>query len=173
MPSTFDEDRSPKIRSDAGLDPREALWDAPVEVLRGAESVNRMVIRLFKEARRELLMFVGRPMLGDADVAEAFRDLQQRGVIVRQILPREFLESGDAECRSFVDSLQNSLASTGRQADQLPGKLAVIDGRIGLVSLTSHAGAGHQAVVLRQRNLVLHLRASFEQHWERAAPVSD
>ncbi|GEM_PF-4556720 len=173
MPSTFDEDRPPKIRSDAGLDPREVLWDAPVEVLRGAESVNRMVVRLFKEARRELLMFIGRPMLGDDDVAEAFRDLQRRGVTVRQILPCEFLASGDEESRAYVDALQSSLASTGRQAEQLPGKLAIVDGRIGLVSLTAQAGFGHQAVVLRQRNMVLHLRASFEQHWERAAPVVD
>ena len=171
MPSTFDEDRSPKTRSDAGLDPREALWDAPVEVLRGAESVNRMIVRVFKEARRELLMFVGRPMLGDSDVADAFRDLQQRGVAIRQIVPSEFLDSGDDESRRYVDALLSSLASTGRRADQLPGKLVVVDGRIGLVSLTSQAGVGHQAVVMRQRNMVLHLRASFELHWDRSAPV--
>lgn len=171
MPPTFDEDRTPKVRSEADPEQSGSLWDAPAELLRGVESVNRMVVRLFSEARRELVLFIGRPMLADSEVESAFRDLQERGVAVRQILSADFLLSDDAESRRYVDTQRRQLANTGRRVDELPGKLIVVDRRVGLVALNQETGVAHQAMIMRHRNLVVHLQASFENHWQRAATV--
>jgi phosphatidylserine/phosphatidylglycerophosphate/cardiolipin synthase-like enzyme len=155
----------------AGTQLRRNLWDAPVEILTGADTVNRTVARLFTEARREVLLFMGQPMLADRRVEAAFRDLQARGVEVRQILPRDFLSADDPGSRRYVDAQRRSLASTARLADSLPGKLIIVDRRVGLVSLNRQTGSKHQASILRHRDLVSHLVSSFVMHWEQAQHV--
>jgi phosphatidylserine/phosphatidylglycerophosphate/cardiolipin synthase-like enzyme len=157
----------------AGADPSRTLWDGPIEILRGAEAVNRAVASLFREARREVLLFMGLPMLANPAVEAAFADLQARGVSVRQILSREFLLADDAGSRKYVEAQSGRLADTGRVLNDLEGKLIIVDHRVGVVALNRETGAAHQTSILRHRDLVAHLVSSFELHWELAERMRD
>ena len=140
-------------------------WQGPVRLLRGAEPVLRTASRLFQEARRELQLFLAPPMMATDEAWHAYADLRRRDVPTRELIDASFLEGDDAGSRHYLDLYREHLRANGRRHERLPGKLVVVDRRVALLSINRLPGSEHQALLVQHRGLIVHLLASFEQHW--------
>lgn len=138
------------------------------QVLGDAEAVAAWYTRLQHEAQREFLAF-DRPPYVSASLDPVEATALDRGVEWRAIYTIESFDTG-----TTWDEVAG-LAEQGEQAriaPDLPVKLAIVDGRSALVSLTLEPGR-ITGLVTSSAPLVEALRQLFEFHWARSLPVGE
>ncbi|WP_166408963.1 helix-turn-helix domain-containing protein [Labedella phragmitis] len=138
------------------------------QVLGDADAVAAWYTRLQHEARREFLAF-DRPPYVSASLDPVESTALDRGVEWRAIYTIESFDTG-----TTWDEVAG-LAEHGEQAriaPDLPVKLAIVDRRSALVSLTLDSGRV-TALVTSSAPLVDALRQLFEFHWARSLPLGD
>ncbi|WP_159011880.1 helix-turn-helix transcriptional regulator [Streptomyces sp. NRRL F-5123] len=145
---------------------RLARSDAPVEVLSGAVAIRRWLVTMQREARSSV-----RTMMPAMPVAvinyqdnldEAERDMMRRGVRLRTVVQRAWLEDA-----AFARSLAEVVAE-GQDisvADTVPTKLLIVDDDIGLIPVDPDLDdAGEPvALVVHRSGLLTALISLFEQ----------
>jgi len=137
-------------------------------VLTDPDTVAAWYARLQHQATREFLSF-DRPPYVSASFDPFEAEVLARGVDWRAIYTLASFDEG-----STWDEVEG-LAEQGEQAritDELPVKLAIVDGEIALVSLTLEPGRV-DALITHASPLVQALRELFEFHWARAVPLPD
>jgi DNA-binding NarL/FixJ family response regulator len=137
-------------------------------VLADADAVAAWYTRLQHQARTEFLAF-DRPPYVSASLDPVEATALTRGVEWRAIYTIESFDDG-----TTWDEVAD-LAAQGEQAriaPDLPVKLAVVDRRTALVSLTLEPGR-ISALVTSSQPLVDALRQLFEFHWARSLPLGD
>jgi DNA-binding NarL/FixJ family response regulator len=139
-----------------------------VLVLTDPDAVAAWYARFQHEARREFLAF-DRPPYVSASFDPFQAEVLARGVDWKAIYTIDSFDGG-ATWDEVVE-----LAAQGEQAritDQLPLKLAIVDGEAALVSLTLEPGR-IDALVTYSPPLVAALRELFGFHWSRATPLAE
>lgn len=148
--------------------PSVAAAEAPVDLIRGRESVVLRFRQIQEMARRELLILDKPPYVMEPDAQHRLQqELQDRGVRYRTIYDRDALGPSDR-----VEQLRQ-LAAHGEEARVLAGvpmKLVVADRRVGLAPHDLFGGS-QSAVLLRASALLDGLVTLFEILWEQATPL--
>ncbi|MYW10282.1 hypothetical protein GT034_18290 [Streptomyces sp. SID2563] len=142
---------------------------APVEVLSGPAAIRRRLLTMQRQARTEVCTLVPArhvpPVLSFADNHEEVdAELTDRGVNVRTVVEREWLEDPQAA------HLLASCVAQGQQisvTEKLPIKLAIVDRRIALLPLDPERETEPVALVVHRTGLLTALVSLFEQHFER------
>ena len=136
------------------------------QVLGDADAVAAWYTRLQHEARHEFLAF-DRPPYVSASLDPVESTALDRGVEWRAIYTIESFDTGTTwdEVAELAE-----LGEQARIAPDLPVKLAIVDGRSALVSLTLEPGR-ITGLVTSSGPLVDALRQLFEFHWARSMPL--
>ncbi|MGZ2361365.1 hypothetical protein LRE75_32600 [Streptomyces sp. 372A] len=142
---------------------------APVEVLSGPAAIRRRLLTMQRQARTEVCTLVPArhvpPVLSFADNHdEVDAELTDRGVNVRTVVEREWLEDPQAA------HLLASCVAQGQHisvTEKLPIKLAIVDRRIALLPLDPERETEPVALVVHRTGLLTALVSLFEQHFER------
>ncbi|WP_329623555.1 helix-turn-helix transcriptional regulator [Streptomyces sp. NBC_01255] len=141
---------------------------APVEVLSGAAAIRRRLVEMQRKARREVRSLV--PTMDRAvaitfedNVDEVERESMRRGVVVRSVVARAWLEEPRA-ARWLTD-----LASEGQRivvTESLPIKLVVVDEDVALLPLDPEREETEPvALVVHRSGLLTALISLFEQYF--------
>ncbi|MCD0484013.1 helix-turn-helix transcriptional regulator [Streptacidiphilus sp. ASG 303] len=142
---------------------------APVEVLTGAAAIRGRLLSMQQDAVDEVCSMVPAirtQVITFADNAEAAEhDLRQRGVAIRSVVARGWLERpGTAEALT-------GMVAQGQQisvVDDLPIKLVVVDRRVALLPLDpDREDAEPAALVVHRTGLVVAMASLFEQYFAR------
>ncbi|MCS5717226.1 LuxR C-terminal-related transcriptional regulator [Herbiconiux sp. CPCC 205763] len=148
--------------------PPTGIDQTQTTVLADADAVAAWYTRLQHQARTEFLAF-DRPPYVSASLDPVEATALGRGVEWRAIYTIESFDDG-----TTWDEVAD-LAAQGEQAriaPDLPTKLAIVDRRTALVSLTLEPGR-ISALVTSSQPLVDSLRQLFEFHWARSLPLGD
>ncbi|MFJ4900212.1 helix-turn-helix transcriptional regulator [Streptomyces sp. NPDC088727] len=153
---------------------------APVEVLSGAAAIRRRLLTMQKQAMSEVCSLVPagsapKVLTFEDNHEEAEPDLMRRGVTLRSVVEREWLE------RPETATLLASCVGQGQHisvTDRLPIKLVMVDRRIALLPLAPESEAEPVALVVHRTGLLTALGSLFEEHFEkgwrlRASGVAD
>lgn len=125
--------------------------------------------RLLARSSREYLEFSRRPYAVDPVSEPRVEEAIERGAQCRLIFEARDL---DANHRRVLKNLAKAGAAV-RVADDLPLKLALFDGRFGMIALVDPVLTRPQmtALVFEHEALASALRGMFLDHWERAKPL--
>ena len=125
--------------------------------------------RLLARSAKEYLEFSRRPFAVDPVSEPRLHEALQRGAQCRLIFETRDL---DANHRRMLRNLSKSGAAV-RIAEELPLKLALFDGRFGMIALVDPVLTRPQltALVFDHEVLAQALRGMFLEHWERAKPL--
>ncbi|MBY8883123.1 helix-turn-helix domain-containing protein [Actinacidiphila acidipaludis] len=151
---------------------------APVEVLTGTDAIRRRLAAVEREARYELRAMVPAMPAGTVSATgdyldDAERDAVRRGVRVRTVVQRSWLEDG-ATARLLAES-----AARGRRisvVDDVPTHLVIADRDLALLSLDPGRDAsGEPAALVVHRGglltaLITLFELCFEQGWRLRPP---
>ena len=125
--------------------------------------------RLLARSTTEYLEFSRRPYAVDPISEPRVKDALARGADCRLIVETRDLDAAHKKAlRAFAKS-----GVEVRVADELPLKLALFDGRFGMIALVDPVLTRPQitALVFEHDVLASALRGLFQDHWERAHPV--
>ncbi len=144
-----------------------AIWDL-VEVVSGQDAVIQRILQVQRSAQREVLVFDRPPYATDDATANSSEvEHLQRGVRARVVYDRSALE-----IPGQLEEIRG-LAAQGeeaRVAEDVPMKMLIADGRVGLVPLRlSDESAG--IVLIHASALLDALTALFEAFWRMASPI--
>ncbi|MET9918206.1 helix-turn-helix transcriptional regulator [Streptomyces sp. NPDC059605] len=142
---------------------------APVEVLSGPAAIRRRLLTMQRQARGEVCTMVPTrrvpPVLSFADNhAEVDSEMTRRGVAVRSVVEREWLE------RPETAAVLASCVAQGQHVsvtDRLPIKLVIVDRRIALLPLDPERETEPVALVVHRTGLLTALGSLFDLHFER------
>ncbi|MEU6877126.1 helix-turn-helix transcriptional regulator [Streptomyces sp. NPDC046712] len=149
---------------------------APVEVLSGAAAIRRRLVTMQREARHEVRSMV--PAMRAAAVItfednfdEAERDSMRRGLTLRSVVARSWLEDPNAT------NWLARLAADGQRIvviDDVPIKLIIMDGECALLPLDPERDETEDpvALVVHRSGLLTALMSLFEQYFEKGWRVS-
>jgi DNA-binding CsgD family transcriptional regulator len=140
-----------------------------IEVVTGVDAIRHRFLQLQHAARTQLRNFVTAPFVAVPPGENAGEHAAiDRGVSVRVVLERAVLaEPGMLD--ETVESLRNGVQV--RVVKELPMKLVLADGDIGLVPLAAEQGGEPGAVLLHRSGLLAALDALFETAWRQAHPL--
>ncbi|WP_066042055.1 helix-turn-helix domain-containing protein [Herbiconiux solani] len=148
--------------------PPTGIDQTQTSILTDADAVAAWYTRLQHQARTEFLAF-DRPPYVSASLDPVEATALDRGVSWRAIYTIESFDDGT----TWEEVAE--LAEQGEQAriaPELPVKLAIVDGRAALVSLTLEPGR-ISALVTSSAPLIDALRQLFEFHWARSLPLAE
>ncbi|MGD8169549.1 helix-turn-helix domain-containing protein [Herbiconiux sp. P16] len=148
--------------------PPSGIDQTQTTVLADADAVAAWYTRLQHQARTEFLAF-DRPPYVSASLDPVEATALRRGVEWRAIYTIESFDDG-----TTWDEVAD-LAAQGEQAritTDLPTKLAIVDRRTAMISLTLEHGQV-SALVTSSQPLVDALHQLFEFHWARSLPLGD
>ncbi len=160
-----------KLRQDYTNSARRRADDPSVSVV-NAEEAPQLAVDLLTTARSEVLLFhtsgfENLALFSDSawTVGEVSR-LRSAGARLRCIYEKQFLElpQGRETVERFASSGLESKA-----IHKLPTPMVLVDSRVALVPLHAQEAAG--AVMFRRGAATDLLRAAFELHWGRGAPL--
>ncbi|MEU3687660.1 helix-turn-helix transcriptional regulator [Streptomyces narbonensis] len=148
---------------------------APVEVLSGAAAIRRRLLEMQRKARHEVRSLV--PAMDRAvaitfedNVDEVERESMRRGVVVRSVVARAWLEEPRA-ARWLTD-----LVSEGQRiavTESLPIKLVVVDEDVALLPLDPERDMTEPvALVVHRSGLLTALISLFEQYFALGRELS-
>ncbi|WP_318211116.1 MULTISPECIES: helix-turn-helix transcriptional regulator [unclassified Streptomyces] len=143
---------------------------APVEVLTGAAAIRRRLVEMQRKARHEVRSLVpamGRPVAitFEDNVDEVERETMRRGVVVRSVVARAWLEEPRAA------RWLTTLASEGQRiavTESLPIKLVMVDDDAALLPLDPERDETVEepvALVVHRSGLLTALISLFEQYF--------
>lgn len=141
-----------------------------VEVISGRDAIVQGFIQLQRGATREMLVFDRPPYalrMGDNEPLEL--ELLARGVRCRVVYDRAAIEY--PQRMEFVEKTMAS-GEKARIAEALPMKLAIADGRLGLVPMALEDPGLEAALLVHASPLLQALVMLFELFWERGVPFS-
>ena len=147
--------------------PPSGIDQTQTTILADADAVAAWYTRLQHQARSEFLAF-DRPPYVSASLDPVESTALDRGVRWRAIYTIESFEDGTT-WEEVADLAEKG--EEARIAPELPVKLAIIDGRAALVSLTLEPGR-ISALVTSSPPLIDALRQLFEFHWARSLPLA-
>lgn len=138
----------------------------PVEVVTGREEISRCFLRLQQSAVRDVCAF-DRPPYVHAAGNPVEPSVLARGVRWRAVYHPESLERPGAltEIRKLV-----ALGEQARVLADVPFKMHLVDGRVGMVALDADT-ATVRAAVVHPSALLDALAMVFESCWARATPL--
>ncbi|MEU7001772.1 helix-turn-helix domain-containing protein [Nonomuraea sp. NPDC046570] len=143
-----------------------------VEVLPSRSALRQQLRLLQDNARHEVVYFcraghVAMPSEENAEEPAALR----RGVRYRVIYERALLEQPGMPA-SLAHGI--GLGEQARAVPELPVRMAIADGELGVLPLVQHVNAGAEptAALVRRGSLLDALTALFESQWERATPLA-
>jgi DNA-binding CsgD family transcriptional regulator len=138
----------------------------PVEVVTGREEISRWFLQMQQSAVRDVCAF-DRPPYVHAAGNPVEPSVLARGVRWRAVYHPEALDQPGAltEIRKLI-----ALGEQARVLADVPFKMHLVDGRVGLVALDSDT-ATVQAAVVHRSTLLDALAIVFESCWARATPL--
>ncbi|MGW1692929.1 helix-turn-helix transcriptional regulator [Streptomyces sp. NPDC002399] len=147
---------------------------APVEVLSGPAAIRRRLLTMQRQARSEVRTLVPTrhvpAVLSFADNhEEADFELMRRGVVVRSVVERAWLEHPETA------TVLASCVAQGQQisvTDRLPIKLVIVDRRIALLPLDPERENEPVALVVHRTGLLTALGSLFDEHFEKGWRLS-
>jgi len=124
---------------------------------------------MLAEVAQEYVEFSRPPFAADQIETELIRQARERGVHCRLLVEPEFVERYQDE----VGAEYTALGVEIRQVSGLPMKLAVFDGRRGLIALLDPTVTNPvwTTVVFEHDAMGQAMQGLFENHWSRAAPA--
>ncbi|MGW2281221.1 helix-turn-helix transcriptional regulator [Streptomyces sp. NPDC001770] len=144
---------------------------APVEVLSGAAAIRRRLLLMQEQATTEVcnLMPLGQPehsvITHEDNHAETEAVLMRRGIALRSVIERDWLESPGISAALEVYIAQGQQISV---VDKLPIKLVIVDRRIALLPLEpGREDVDQVALVVHRTGLLVALSSLFEAQFER------
>jgi DNA-binding CsgD family transcriptional regulator/DNA-binding MarR family transcriptional regulator len=153
----------------ASLRRRDA--DQLVEVLTGAAAIRQQIRNLQQSARHEIVWFckAGHVAMTSEENAEEF-DALATGIRYRVLYEQALLEEP-----GMIENVAAGIrhGEEARAVAELPVRLAIADGRIGLCPLVPVAdGLGEPtAALIRDSSLLAACAALFESYWDRGSPI--
>lgn len=139
-----------------------------IEVVHGRDAFAQRYVQLLRSASKEVLAFDKPPYVtGGRECNEIELDRLRAGVRWRGIYDRQALElAGSLE----VIPRMIAAGEQARTVADLPLKLAIADGRLGLIPLNVQLGR-EEAVIVHSSPLLAALISLFDALWERATPL--
>lgn len=137
-----------------------------VQVIPGEKAVMHHMLQIVSQAEREVLVFSRPPYPLRDNKAE--RDGLARGVKYRFIYDHAALDER-AHLKQIEDAVL--LGEQARVLPQLPMKLTIADGRIGLVSVSIRGSDLKSALIVHPSSLLDALIMLFEVLWREAVPL--
>lgn len=125
--------------------------------------------RLLARSKTEYMEFSRRPHAVDPVAEPRVKEALERGADCRIIVEARDVDAAHKKAfRAFAKS-----GAEVRVADELPLKLALFDGRFGMISLVDPIATRPQmtALVFEHDALAAALRQLFQEHWQRAQPL--
>jgi sugar-specific transcriptional regulator TrmB len=125
--------------------------------------------RLLARSKTEYLEFSRRPHAVDPVSEPRVKEAIERGADCRILIEARDVDTSHKKVfRAFAKS-----GAEVRVAEELPLKLALFDGRFGMISLVDPVVTRPQmtALVFEHDALAAALRQLFQDHWQRAQPV--
>lgn len=142
-----------------------------VEVLTGAAAIRQQIRNLQQSARHEIVWFckAGHVAMTSEENDEEF-DALDSGIRYRVLYEQALLEEP-----GMIANVAKGIrgGEEARAVATLPVRLAIADGRIGLVPLVPAAdGLGEPtAALIRDSSLLAAFAALFESYWDRGSPI--
>jgi sugar-specific transcriptional regulator TrmB len=126
--------------------------------------------KLLTEARTEYLEFSRPPYAVDPLDAEQVIQARSRGVSCRVLVEHGTLDSAHER---FLSEYRSAGVEV-RQVEQVPMKMAVMDGRTGMLALLDPVitKPSWTSVVFEHEGMAEAMRSLFEDYWRRATPGS-
>ncbi|MFF3836488.1 helix-turn-helix transcriptional regulator [Streptomyces sp. NPDC001930] len=156
---------------------RSRAGGAPVEVLTGAAAIRQRLVEMQRKARREVRSLV--PLMGrtvaisfEDNLDEVEREAMRRGVVVRAVVARAWLE--DPRAARWL----TALASEGQRiavTESLPIKLVMVDDDVALLPLDPERDERVEepvALVVHRSGLLTALISLFEQYFALGRELS-
>lgn len=144
----------------------EGRVTGPVEVVTGREEVSRCFLRLQESAVREVCHFDRPPYV------HAVGNPAEPSVLARGVLWRAIYHPDSLDCPGALTEIRKLIA-LGEQARVLadvPFKMYLVDGRVGMLALDDDT-ATVRAAVVHPSTLLDALVMVFESCWARATPL--
>jgi len=145
-----------------------SLWAPPVEIVKGMRQIHRALEEHISMARETIDVFGKMPQDPSLEVAEAIRSSVAAGAKLRMLCEPGYYESKGARAEEIA--ILYAAEAERREIDALPTKLAILDGRTAIASVSRLGEEDSMILVLRNVGLVEHFRTSFETSWARARP---
>ncbi|MFD9542135.1 helix-turn-helix transcriptional regulator [Streptomyces sp. NPDC060022] len=144
-----------------------------IEVVTGAQAVSQRFSQLQLGAERELCLLIrSQPLAVSAEENTAEVLAMARGVKYRVVIGREMFpgrEGGTVDLAGLAESLGRGMEV--RVVDEVPTKLVIADGSLGMLPLSDPA-TEPAALVARSSGLLVSLVALFEQVWSQGLPLT-
>jgi DNA-binding CsgD family transcriptional regulator len=138
-------------------------WSTPVEVITDVNQIASTLTHYARVARRELLtVSTLSPMRTDEHGRIANRQAIERGVVVRSICQQQALQ--DSHSRNHLAEL-SARGGHVRLTSTAAGRSAIVDRQVGLLLVGPASGPAASLTVVRDRNVVSWMVATFEQLW--------
>jgi DNA-binding CsgD family transcriptional regulator len=142
-----------------------------VEVVTGAEAVNRRFEDLQRMAKREVQCLDTPPYAGQSGTPNDVElEALDRGVVYRGIYDRAALEAGPGTINAIARYV--AAGEEARLINHLPMKLATIDRELGFIPLQVDQTDIDKFLVIRPCSLLDTLLYVFDTLWELATPIS-
>ncbi|MCX4392356.1 helix-turn-helix transcriptional regulator [Streptomyces sp. NBC_00264] len=147
---------------------------APVEVLSGPAAIRRRLLTMQRQARTEVCTLVPARRVPavlsfEDNHEEVDSEMMDRGVTVRSVVEREWLEHPETAAVLASCVAQGQHISV---TDRLPIKLAIVDRRVALLPLDPEREAEPVALVVHRTGLLTALVSLFEEHFEKGWRLS-
>ncbi|MFE9817650.1 helix-turn-helix transcriptional regulator [Streptomyces sp. NBC_00236] len=147
---------------------------APVEVLSGPAAIRRRLLTMQRQARSEVCTMVPARHVPailsfEDNHDEVDTEMMSRGVTVRSVVEREWLE------HPATADILASCAAQGQHisvTDRLPIKLAIMDRSVALLPLDPDREAEPVALVVHRTGLLTALVSLFEEHFDKGWRLS-
>ncbi|MFF8690774.1 helix-turn-helix transcriptional regulator [Streptomyces sp. NPDC015144] len=147
---------------------------APVEVLSGPAAIRQRLLSMQRRARSEVCTLVPTRRVPavlsfEDNHHEVDAEMARRGVSVRSVVEREWLEN------PHTAALLSSCVAQGQHVsvtDKLPIKLAIVDRRVALLPLDPERESEPVALVVHRTGLLTALVSLFEEHFEKGWRLS-
>lgn len=147
---------------------------APVEVLSGPAAIRRRLLTMQRQARSEVCTMVPARHVPailsfEDNHEEVDAEMMSRGVTVRSVVEREWLE------HPATADLLASCVAQGQHisvTDRLPIKLAIMDRSVALLPLDPDRETEPVALVVHRTGLLTALVSLFEEHFDKGWRLS-
>lgn len=141
-----------------------------LEVVTGGAAVSQRFSQLQLGAEREVCFLIrSEPLAVAAEDNPAEVLAMSRGVTYRVVIGREMFPGQHVQLAELAESLGRGMQV--RVADEIPTKLVIADGTLGMLPLDARP-TEPAALVVRSSGLLVSLTALFESLWRHALPLS-
>lgn len=150
-----------------------AAYETAVDVVSDPSKIGNVLMHYADQCREELLSVApGRLPRTRIDSRTRIANLYslRRGIKTRALYQHTALR--DRHTRSYLTELADNGAKI-RFAPSVPGRSLVIDQEVALLPIPTDAAGRQGLAVVRERNVVAWVIATFEQLWAEAVPLEE